>query len=56
MDKNKIDIFTVLGFAEWLNINGIRCGESEWKYRYDNYKKVYSTSQMYKFYKENNNS
>jgi len=47
-----IDIFTVLDFAEWININGIRWGKCEWKYKGDKYSKKHLTSKMYVFYKQ----
>ena len=39
-------------FAEWLNINGIRDGQHEWKYKADNFKKKFSTQEMFKEYQK----
>ncbi len=36
-----------LGFAEWINIYGIRDGEHEWKYKGDNFTKKHSSKQMF---------
>jgi hypothetical protein len=40
-EKNALD------FSEWLDINGIRNGQHEWKYKGDNFKAKYTTREMY---------
>ena len=52
--ENKDYINSPLEFAEWININGIRDGEHEWIYKVDNYKKKFSTKEMYEFFIKNN--
>ena len=37
----------MLDFTEWIDINGIRDGQHEWKYKADNYKKRFSTQEMF---------
>jgi hypothetical protein len=36
-----------LDFAEWIDINGIRDGRHEWKYKGDNYSKKHTTQEMF---------
>jgi hypothetical protein len=36
-----------LDFAEWIDINGIRYGKHEWKYKGDNFSKKWTTKQMF---------
>jgi hypothetical protein len=38
-------------FAEWINLNGIRNNEHEWKFKGDNWTGRYSTEEMYNFFK-----
>ncbi|AGO48444.1 hypothetical protein Phi10:1_gp104 [Cellulophaga phage phi10:1] len=42
---NILDI--ALGFSEWIDINGIRDGRNEWKYKLDNYKSKFTTQEMF---------
>jgi hypothetical protein len=44
MDEN------TLLFAEWIDLNGIRNNEHEWKYKGDNYVCRYSTEEMYQLF------
>jgi hypothetical protein len=41
-------------FAEWLDTNCARNGNHEWRWRGDNYKKIYTTEDMYYKYIEIN--
>ncbi len=40
-----------LSFVEWVDINCIRNGEHEWKYRGDNFKGRYNTKEMFTTWK-----
>lgn len=48
--KEQLSLYGVrlsLYFAEWIDIHGIRDGQHEWKYKGDNYKKKFSTQEMF---------
>ena len=45
-----VSLFDTLAFAEWIDINCVRNGEHKWTYRGDNYRKNYSTEDMYRIY------
>ena len=45
-----VSLFDTLAFAEWIDINCVRNGEHKWTYRGDNYRKNYSTEDMYLIY------
>lgn len=34
-------------FAEWIDINGIRDNEHNWKYKFDNYVKKFTSIEMF---------
>lgn len=40
-----------LEFAEWIDINCIRDGNIKWKYKGDNFKKSYTTKEIFGFFK-----
>ena len=44
----------ILAFGEWIDINGIRSNEHEWTWKGDNWRKKYSTDEMYNFFKTEN--
>lgn len=44
-------------FAEWIDINGVRSDEHVWRYRFDNYVKKFTSSEMFeKFVEQRDNS
>jgi hypothetical protein len=40
-----------IGFNLFMEINAVRNGEDEWKYKGDNFKQQYTTDQLYTIYK-----
>lgn len=36
-----------LDFAEWIDINGIRAGKHEWRYKGDKYTENWTTREMF---------
>ena len=46
------NIDDVLGFAEWIDVEGIRAERHQWTYRGDNYEKKHTTEEMYNIWKE----